>query len=68
MLLSEASKIGYPIMLKAASGGGGRGKPEEREIFMIQEDLRNGFISVEKARSDYGVSVLDTGLVVTRKD
>ena len=49
-------------------GGGGRGKPEEREIFMIQEDLKNGFISVEKAESDYGVSVLGTGLVVTRKD
>ena len=23
--LSEATKIGYPVMLKAASGGGGRG-------------------------------------------
>tara|TARA_B100000686_G_scaffold304287_1_gene341793 strand:- start:647 stop:2335 length:1689 start_codon:yes stop_codon:yes gene_type:complete len=49
-------------------GGGGRGKPEERDISMIQDDLRNGFVSAEKARSEYGLSVLDADLFVSRKD
>ncbi|MEE2694135.1 MAG: hydantoinase B/oxoprolinase family protein [Pseudomonadota bacterium] len=49
-------------------GGGGRGKPEERDISMIQEDLRNGFISAEKARSEYGLSVQDADLLVSGKD
>lgn len=43
--LSEASKIGYPLMLKAASGGGGRGM----RIVRNDEDLKNNF---ESARSE----------------
>ena len=41
--LSEAEKLGYPVMLKARSGGGGKGirpaySPEElREVFPIAE-------------------------------
>ena len=49
-------------------GGGGRGKPEERDTSMIQEDLKNGFISVEKARSEYGVTVSNSDSLVARKD
>ncbi|MBT06734.1 MAG: 5-oxoprolinase [Rhodospirillaceae bacterium] len=49
-------------------GGGGRGKPEERKISMIQEDLKNGFISVEKAKSDYGVAVSNADFLVFRED
>jgi len=30
--------------------------------------LRNGLISAEKARSDYGVSVSEVDLLVTRKE
>lgn len=43
--LSEANKIGYPLMLKAASGGGGRGM----RIVRTDEDLKNNF---ESARSE----------------
>ncbi|OAB80504.1 pyruvate carboxylase [Cochleicola gelatinilyticus] len=43
--LSEASSIGYPLMLKAASGGGGRGM----RIVRNDEDLTNNF---ESARSE----------------
>ena len=39
--LNEASKIGYPLMLKAASGGGGRGM----RILRTPEDLENSFDS-----------------------
>jgi pyruvate carboxylase len=37
--LSEAKKIGYPIMLKAASGGGGRGM----RVIRKAEDLKGAF-------------------------
>ncbi|MDX1751882.1 MAG: pyruvate carboxylase [Salinimicrobium sediminis] len=37
--LEEAEQIGYPVMLKAASGGGGRGM----RVIRTKEDLENGF-------------------------
>ncbi|SOC80907.1 pyruvate carboxylase [Salinimicrobium sediminis] len=37
--LEEAEMIGYPVMLKAASGGGGRGM----RVIRTKEDLENGF-------------------------
>lgn len=37
--ISEANKIGYPIMLKAASGGGGRGM----RVLRSQADLEKGY-------------------------
>ena len=37
--LSEASEIGYPVMLKAASGGGGRGM----RVIRSEEELRKAF-------------------------
>jgi len=37
--LSEAKKIGYPVMLKAASGGGGRGM----RVIRKEEELKKAF-------------------------
>lgn len=37
--LSEAKKIGYPLMLKAASGGGGRGM----RVIRTEDELKNSF-------------------------
>ena len=43
--LSEADKIGYPVMLKAASGGGGRG-------MRIVEDAEHLKLYFDSARSE----------------
>ncbi|OWW23415.1 pyruvate carboxylase [Zobellia sp. OII3] len=37
--IAEADRIGYPLMLKAASGGGGRGM----RVIRTQEELEKGF-------------------------
>ncbi len=37
--IAEAKRIGYPVMLKAASGGGGRGM----RVIRTEEELRKGF-------------------------
>ena len=34
-------------------GGGGWGKPAERDVERIAEDLREGWITPERARRDY---------------
>lgn len=43
--LEEAERIGYPLMLKAVSGGGGRGM----RVIRTPEDLESGF---EEARNE----------------
>ncbi|WP_232222545.1 hydantoinase B/oxoprolinase family protein [Paracoccus sphaerophysae] len=40
-------------------GGGGYGDPYEREIARVVEDVRNGLVSIEGARRDYGVVITD---------
>ena len=41
----------------SVSGGGGYGRPEDREREMIEEDLREGYITPNGARHDYGVEM-----------
>ncbi|WP_029035584.1 pyruvate carboxylase [Salinimicrobium terrae] len=49
--LEEAEKIGYPVMLKAASGGGGRGM----RVIRSEDDLKNGFNeSRREAKNAFG--------------
>ncbi|MDQ3051432.1 MAG: pyruvate carboxylase [Bacteroidota bacterium] len=42
--LNEASRIGYPVMIKAASGGGGRGMRVVRK----QEELEKSFLEAKR--------------------
>ncbi|MFL2650146.1 MAG: acetyl-CoA carboxylase biotin carboxylase subunit [Alphaproteobacteria bacterium] len=49
--LKEAKKIGYPLMVKASAGGGGKGM----RIAFNDEELRENFNSaVNEARSSFG--------------
>ncbi|MCX5804801.1 MAG: hydantoinase B/oxoprolinase family protein [Proteobacteria bacterium] len=43
-----------------APGGGGYGNPLEREPDMVLNDVIEGYVSIEKAETDYGV-VIDPG-------
>jgi N-methylhydantoinase B len=45
-------------------GGGGWGDPLRREPARVSEDLRNGFVSVARAREIYGVIVTADGFSV----
>jgi len=38
-----------------AAGGGGCGKPLDRDPEMVEKDVIEGYVSLEKAREDYGV-------------
>ncbi len=44
-------------------GGGGLGNPRRRAVEAVATDVREGFISAESARRDYGVAVGDDGTV-----
>ena len=45
------------VYRQVAGGGGGYGDPRERPVERVLEEARNGVISVESARVDYGVVV-----------
>jgi len=40
-----------------AGGGGGYGDPMKRPVERVLKDVRNGFVSLETARDDYGVVI-----------
>ncbi len=45
-------------IVNLTGGGGGWGNPMQREVASVAEDVRQGFVSADAARRDYGV-VLD---------
>ena len=42
---------------RPSAGGGGFGDPLERDPFAVREDVADGYVSIERARKDYGVVV-----------
>ena len=50
-----------------AAGGGGHGNPFEREVERVLSDVTEGYVSVERAREDYGVVIDPQTLQVDRK-
>jgi N-methylhydantoinase B len=49
-------KPGDAVTIDAA-GGGGYGNPLERDPEMLETDVREGYVSLEKAREYYGVAI-----------
>jgi N-methylhydantoinase B len=49
-------KPGDAVTIDAA-GGGGCGKPLDRDPEMVEKDVLEGYVSLEKAREDYGVVI-----------
>ena len=47
----------------ASGGGGGHGRPEEREPERVREDVTQGYVSVEQARATYAVVLRPDGAV-----
>jgi len=44
------------VVVMDAAGGGGYGDPLERDLELVESDVLEGYVSVEKAREDYGAS------------
>jgi N-methylhydantoinase B len=40
-----------------SAGGGGYGDPFERDPKAVERDVHNGYVSIKKAKEDYGVSI-----------
>ena len=57
--IKEAKRIGYPILIKAASGGGGRGM----KVALIEADLETAFLS---AKSESKVAFGDDRVYIER--
>jgi N-methylhydantoinase B len=47
----------YDRITGIAGGGCGYGNPFERELEMVFDDVKNGYVSVQKAAADYGVVI-----------
>jgi len=45
------------VVVMDAAGGGGYGNPLERDPGMVAEDVLNGYVTIERAREDYGVVI-----------
>lgn len=57
-------------IISICGGGGGYGKPTERDPARVLQDVRDGWVSIRKARDVYGVAFAGTGeidLEATRK-
>ncbi len=48
-------------------GGGGYGDPLERNVDMVKNDVKQGYVSIDGAKTDYGVVIDKRSLVVDIK-
>ena len=45
------------VVVMDAAGGGGYGDPLERDVDLVERDVKNGYVSLEGAKRDYGVII-----------
>lgn len=45
------------VLFQQAGGGGGYGNPHKRDAARVAEEVKNGIISIEKAKEHYGVVI-----------
>jgi len=45
------------VVIMDAAGGGGFGDPLERESELVENDVADGYVSIERAKEDYGVVI-----------
>jgi N-methylhydantoinase B len=45
------------VLVNNAGGGGGWGDPLQRPVEEVVQDVREGYVSVERAERDYGVVI-----------
>ena len=67
MLASKISRVPVKkgdILIYDTAGGGGWKDALDRPADKVQKDVRNGLVSIEKAKSDYGVVMNATDLAI----
>jgi geranyl-CoA carboxylase alpha subunit len=64
-MLREAKKIGFPVMIKAVAGGGGRGMRLVADVASFAECLRSARSEAQNAFGDAGV-ILERAIVDPR--
>ncbi|MFQ5652635.1 MAG: hydantoinase B/oxoprolinase family protein, partial [bacterium] len=52
------------VVTMDAAGGGGYGDPKKRDPEAVQRDVKDGKVSVESARKDYGVEVGNESMLI----
>lgn len=55
------------VFHQVAGGGGGYGDPHERPADLVLDDVRNGTVSIDAARNDYGVFIDPKTMTVDAK-
>ncbi len=56
------------VLFQQAGGGGGYGDPFLRDPGLVAQEVKNGIISLEKAREDYGVVIDPETAEVNQKE
>jgi N-methylhydantoinase B len=56
-IFSNVPLVAGDTFTRPSAGGGGFGDPLERDPAAVREDVADGYVTLERARSDYGVVV-----------
>ncbi len=56
------------VVIIDSAGGGGYGNPLERDPEMVEQDVLEGYVTIEKAKEDYGVLIDPITLKVDKEE